>query len=624
MAKVILALITIPFALFGIDSYFKNHSTDNSVATVNGQKVSRLAFDRALKDQRSELAASMGPGFDPAILDDPSVRQSILDNLIKQKLLINTGHDLGMVVTDKQLAMFIGAVPAFQDNGQFSVTRYEQMLRQQNMSVAEFENRVREELLMNDMRTPFAQASAISTRVVKQFASVFEQQREISTAKISAADFVKQIQVTPAQVKTYYDAHQADFNVPAQAKFQYVALSLDDMAKKVKIDDASVQQYYQANAAKYSDPEQRSARHILITVAANASAATRASAKAKAEQLYKQVVANPASFADVAKQNSEDPGSAAEGGDLGWFPRNAMVKPFADAAFSMKPNEIKGPIETDFGYHIIMLSGIKPAQTQPFEMVKAAIVSELQKQQAGKRFADAAERFSNQVYEQSTELASAAKAQNLPVETSDWVSKMGGANAGILNSPKMLTALFSDDVLKNKRNSEAIEVAPNKLVSARLLDYKPAAVQPLAVVSDKITNLLMQQQTRAAALKQGEQVLSELRAGKESAGIKWSAFQQISRAHAEVVTPKLVEPIFAADEKTMPSYVGGVDVDGNYQLVRVTRVLQSNPPDDIKLRAMQTQLANVVAQQAFADYLASLTKSAKIEIAKSALEKTAP
>ena len=623
MAKVILALITVPFALFGIDSYFNNRSADNSVATVNGQKVSRAAFDRAIKDQQSELASSMGPGFDPAMLDDPKVRQSILDSLIKQKLLISSSRDLGMVVSDAQLAKFISAVPAFQENGQFSVSRYEQVLRQQNMSVVDFERRVRDELLMNDMRTPFAQAPAISSRVVKQFASAFEQQREISMVKIAAADFVKQVQVTPAQIKAYYDAHQADFNVPAQAKFQYVVLSLDDMAKNIKIDDASVQQYYQENSAKYSEPEQRSARHILITVAPNADPAKRATAKAKAEQLYKQVLANPASFAELAKQNSEDPGSAAEGGDLGWFPRNAMVKPFADAVFTMKPNEIKGPVATDFGYHIIMLSGIKPAQTQPFEMVKSAIVSELQKQQAGKLFADAAERFSNQVYEQSTELASAAKAQNLPVLNSDWVTKIGGANAGVLNSPKMMTALFSDDVLKNRRNSEAIEVAPNKLVSARLLEYKPATVQALAVVSDKIASLLVQQQTRSAAQKQGEQVLSQLRAGKEPASIKWSAFQLISRVHAEDVPPKLVEPIFAADEKAMPSYVGGVDVEGNYQLVRVTRVLPGTTPDATKLLAMQTQLANIIAQQAFADYLASLTKSAKITIAKSALEKSA-
>ncbi|MFA5172395.1 MAG: SurA N-terminal domain-containing protein, partial [Sulfuriferula sp.] len=292
MAKVILALITVPFALFGIDSYFNNRSADNSVATVNGQKVSRAAFDRAIKDQQSELASSMGPGFDPAMLDDPKVRQSILDSLIKQKLLISSSRDLGMVVSDAQLAKFISAVPAFQENGQFSVSRYEQVLRQQNMSVVDFERRVRDELLMNDMRTPFAQAPAISSRVVKQFASAFEQQREISMVKIAAADFVKQVQVTPAQIKAYYDAHQADFNVPAQAKFQYVVLSLDDMAKNIKIDDASVQQYYQENSAKYSEPEQRSARHILITVAPNADPAKRATAKAKAEQLYKQVLAN--------------------------------------------------------------------------------------------------------------------------------------------------------------------------------------------------------------------------------------------------------------------------------------------------------------------------------------------
>lgn len=621
MAKVILALITIPFALFGIDSYFNNHTAENSVATVNGQKISRSAFDRAIKDQQAELAASMGPGFDPAMLDDPKARQSILDNLIKQKLLISSARDLGMVVSDAQLAKFISVVPAFQENSQFSVTRYEQVLRQQGMSVTDFERRVREELLMGDMRAAFAQAPALSVRAAQQFTSAFEQQREISVANIVMADFAKQVQITPVQIKAYYDTHQADFNLPAQAKFQYVVLSLDDMAKKVKVDDASVQQYYQANAAQYSEPEQRSARHILIAVAANADVAKRAAAKAKAEQLYKQVLANPASFAELAKQNSEDPGSAAEGGDLGWFPRNTMVKPFADAVFAMKPNEIKGPVATDFGYHIILLSGIKPAQVKPFEQVKPSIVSELQKQQASKQFADAAERFSNQVYEQSTELKSTADALGLTVASSDWLTRTSAA--GVLNSPKMLTALFSDDVLKNKRNSEAIEVAPNTLVSARLLDYKPATVQALAMVNEKISALLMQQQTRVLVKSQGDSLLTQLRSGKEPGALKWSAFQLISRAHAEAVTPKLVEPVFATDEKAMPSYVGGVDVAGNYQLVRVTRVIPNSAPDAAKLKAMQSQLANVVAQQAFTDYLASLSKVAKIEIAKSALEKTA-
>ncbi|MEQ1668990.1 MAG: hypothetical protein ABL868_11105, partial [Sulfuriferula sp.] len=207
------------------------------------------------------------------------------------------------------------------------------------------------------------------------------------------------------------------------------------------------------------------------------------------------------------------------------------------------------------------------------------------------------------------------------VVSSDWLTRTGGSGAGMLGSPKMLTALFADDVLKNKRNSEAIEVAPNTLISARLLNYQPAAVQALAVVSDKISALLMQQQIRVLVKNQGESLLAQLRAGKEPGALQWSAFQLISRARAEAVTPKLVEPVFAADEKAMPSYVGGVDVAGNYQLVRVTRVMPGNPADAAKLKTMQSQLANIVAQQAFADYLASLTKAAKIEIAKSALEK---
>ncbi|NOT17463.1 MAG: peptidylprolyl isomerase [Sulfuriferula sp.] len=623
MAKVILALITIPFALFGIESYFSNKSADDTVAKVDGHKISRLTFDRAIKDQRAELAASMGPGFDPAMLDDPKVKQSILDNLIKQQLLITHARSLGMVVSDAQLAKFIGAVPAFQENGQFSVSRYEQVLRQQGMTVADFERRVRDELLMNDMRATFAQSPSMSTRVVKQFANAFEQQREVSMTKLATADLLKQVQITPAQIKAYYDAHQLDFNLPAQAKFQYVVLSLDDIAKNIKIDDASVAQYYQANSTKYSEPEQRSARHILIAVTANADAAKRAAAKAQADALFKQVSADPAKFAELAKQYSADPGSAASGGDLGWFPRSAMVKPFADAAFTMRPNEIKGPIATDFGYHIIQLTGIKPAQVQPLEAVKPAIVSELQKQQASKQFADAAERFSNQVYEQSSELQATAKSLGLTVVNSDWIARTGGANAGILSAPKMLTALFSDDVLKNKRNSEAIEVSPNTLVSARLLAYQPATVQPLVTVNAKILQLLMQQQARVLVQQKGDDLLAQLRAGKEPASVHWGEFKLISRSHAELIPPKLLEPVFAANEKTMPAYMGGMDVNGDYQLIRVTRVLPVVEPDANKLKAMQTQLAGIVAQQAFADYLASLTKSAKIEITKSALEKAA-
>lgn len=622
LAKIILALITIPFALFGIDSYFNNRGGDNIVATVNGDKISRQSFDRALKDQQAELAASMGPSFDPSVLDDPKIRQSILDGLIKQQLLIGSARKAGMLVSDAQLAKFIGEIPAFQENGQFSNTRYEQLLRQQGMTIPEFERRVRQELLMNDMRAAFSQSAVMPVSVAKLFTAAFEQQREISLYKINAADFVKQVKITPAQIKAYYDAHQSEYTVPAQAKFQYAVLSLDEIAQQIPVDDATLRQDYDQNIAKYSEPEQRQARHILIAVSPTDDAKKRAEAKAKAEQIFKQVSASPSSFAELAKQDSNDPGSAAQGGDLGWFPRNAMVKPFADAVFGMKEGEIRGPIATDFGYHIIQLTGIKPAQARSFDAVKADIKTELQKAQAGKRFADAAERFSNRVYEQSTELKSTADALGIKLATSDWISRKGGTGAGVLNSPKMLQAMFSDDVLKNKRNTDAIEVAPNVLVSARLVDYQPASVQPLAAVSSAIEQLLIKQQVSGLVKKQGEAILTQLRAGKEPADVHWSAFQLVSRNHAEAVSAKLVEGIFAADEKAMPAYVGTEDADGSYQLVRITRVVPAPAPDALKLKAMQVQLANIVAQQAFNDYLAGLSQSAKIDIKASALEKS--
>lgn len=622
LAKVILVLITVPFALFGIDSYFNNNGGDATVATVNGDKISRPAFEQAIKDQRAELATTMGPSFDPSVLDDPKIRQSILDGLIRQQLLISSAHQVGMVVSDAQLAKFIGAIPAFQENGQFSQTRYDQLLRQQGMTITGFERRLRQELLMNDMRAVFTQSATMPVSVSKMFMQAFDQQREISLFKINAADFLPQVKITPAQIKAYYDAHQAEYRLPAQAKFQYAVLSLNEMAKQIPIEDAAIKQYYEQNLAKYSEPEQREARHILIAVAPTDDAKKRADAKTKAEQIFKQVTASPSGFAELAKRLSNDPGTAAQGGDLGWFPRSAMVKPFADAVFNMKPKEISGPIATDFGYHIIQLTGIKPAQTRSLDSARAEITSELQNQQAGKRFADAAERFNNQAYEQSTELKSTADALGIKLATSDWISRAGGPSAGIFNSPKLLQAIFSDDVLKNKRNSEVVEVAPNTLVSARLLEYKPASVQPLSAASNAIEKLLAQQKTRSLAQQQGEAILAQLRAGKEPAAVHWGAFQLVSRSHAEKVPAKLIESVFAGNEKTMPNYDGAVDADGGYQLVRITRVVPFTPPDAMKLKAMQTQLANIAAQQAFADYLAGLSKGAKIDIKPSVLEKT--
>lgn len=613
-AKVILILIIVPFALFGINSYFSHRSSDDTVALVNGDKITRTEFESAIKEQRSVLAASMGANFDPHLFDDPKIRMSILEGLIKQRLLLEAAKASGLNVSDRQLQGFIASIPAFQDNNQFSVKLYQQKLAEQGMTVTVFEQRARQDILIDEMRTPFSGSAFVPSSVAETFLGAMAQQREISQFAVTADAFLAQANVTPQQIKAYYDSHQADYTVPVQARFQYAVLSLSDMAKRIVIDPAAIKQDYEQNLAKYAAPEQREARHILVAVPAGASAQQRSAAQARAERLYRQVSADPASFAAVAKQYSDDHGSAAQGGDLGWFLRDLMVKPFADAVFGMKPNQIAGPVATDYGYHIIQLTGIKPAHTRSYDEVADDITLDMQKQQAIKRFADAAERFSDQVFEQPQTLTPIAQALKISLQTSPWISRTGEGATVPLNSPKMLQALFSAEVLKNKHNSEAVEVAPNTLVSARLIDYKPAFVQPMATVSAAIAQQLKLQQARDLAQKQGAALLAELRAGKEPATIHWSAFQWVSRDHAQNMAPALVSGVFSADEKKLPGYVGAVDASGNYQLVRVTRVLPGPKADPLKLRAAQIQLANAEAEQAFGDYIVGLEHKAKITI----------
>ncbi|BBP04570.1 peptidylprolyl isomerase [Sulfuriferula plumbiphila] len=617
LAKVILALITIPFMLWGVESYFNKSGDGDVLASVNGDKVTRQEFDRAIKAQQQEMRASMGAAYDPAMFNDPKIRKSVLDGVINQRLIINAASKAGMVVSDAEMARIIASLPAFQENGQFSQTRYDQVLRQQGMSISEFENQLRQELLINDVRSVFQASAIVPSNVAARFLQAYEQQREISTIKLTPEQFLGQTRVGAADVQSWYNAHKADYTLPEQARFQYVVLAQDALASQVKISDAEVKQYYDQNSAKYSEPEQRRASHILIAVNPGDDAQKRAVAKARAEAIYQQVKADPASFAAVAKHESSDTGSALQGGDLGWFPRNAMVKPFADAVFAMRSGDISQPVQSEFGYHIIELTGIRPARARSLD--EADIVRDLQAQKAGKRFADAAETFSNQVYEQSDSLKPVADALKLQVTDSGWLNRKGG-DSSLLANPKMLQALFSDDVLKNKRNTEAIEVAPNTLVSARLLEYKPAALQPLDAVRSAIEQQLKRTQAIALAEKQGQQDLAQLRAGKEP-GVQWSAFQLITRQQATALPRDLLEPVFSADAQHLPAYVGAVGADGSYTLARVTRVIPPPAADAAKVKAVQDQLAQLTAQVDFADYLTSLESKAKIEIRRASLDK---
>jgi peptidyl-prolyl cis-trans isomerase D len=608
IAKIILGLITIPFALWGVDSYIRGGDKVDIVAEVNGQNITRQEFSRTLKEQQERMRGAMGERFDPAMLDRPEVRQSVLDGLVQQRLLAMEANRVGFNLPDTLLASIIAEIPEFQQDGKFSQARYESMVRAQDMTPAIFENRLRQNLVIQQLFEGLSHGVAVPRASEELVVRLAEQQREISQAMLTPEQYMIQLKVDPADIKAYYDKHREEFLVPEQARLDYVVLSVDELQQQMVVGDEEVKKYYDEHGAQYGEPEQRRASHILIAE------------RTQAEQILKEIKQNPAKFEDLAKQYSKDPGSAAKGGDLGFFARGAMVKPFEDAAFGMKGGEISGLVQSDFGFHIIKLTAIRPGGARSFDEVRGEIAQELKKQKAVKKFAELAETFSNMVYEQPDSLNPVADALKLKIQSSPWISKKG-ADMALLNHPKLLQAVFSEDALKLKRNTEAVEVAPNTLVAARVAEYKAASYKPFEELSTELAKRLLREQGNAMAVKRGRDALASLQKGGAVAELKWGATILINRENASSMGKDALNQIFRADAGKLPAYTGIENPKGGYLLVKVSKVVEPGAIDPAKRKSYANQLRQALAQEYSSAYLASLKQKADISIKKEKLEK---
>jgi peptidyl-prolyl cis-trans isomerase D len=385
MAKVILALITIPFALFGIDSYLNQAGSNVAVAKVNGDKISIQEYSNAIDNVRNRMQAE--GKVDAALLDSPQLKQSVLDGLITRRLVNAEINKSNFKISDEQLSQHILGMPEFQDGGKFSEDIYQKTLAQNKMTATKFENDRRSELLTQQARDGLAALVSIPKGVAEQTLQFAHQQREVSAAEIKTGEFVSQVKITPEQVKAYYDLHKDKFVAPEQVKIEFAMLSAASYVAQMKVSDAEIKEFYDANSAKFQSDEQRHASHILL--AAGATDKEKAAAKAKAADVLVQLRKNPKSFEALAKQYSQDP-SGAKGGDLGTFGRGAMVKPFDDAVFSMKVGQISDLVESEFGYHIIRLDGIT-GQNNSLDSFKAQIKSDLLWQKAQAKYAELTE-----------------------------------------------------------------------------------------------------------------------------------------------------------------------------------------------------------------------------------------
>jgi peptidyl-prolyl cis-trans isomerase D len=612
LIQIILAIVILPFAFWGVDSYTRSVKTTDAVATVNGSKITQQEFGNALRQQQDRLRQQLGKNFDPAMLENPEMKRAVLENLVSQRLMLQSAMDARLVVTDEQVAGVISGIEAFQDGGKFDRKRYEAVLANQGKSPIGFEERLREDMLWQQMEDAYLQNGYSPNSVVEKIIRLNEQQRTVSVSPVSLQSFIAQAKVDEDALKKYYNQNMQEFQVREQAKVEYVKFTIDDLLNTIDVSNEELHKYYDEHIGELGTPEERRASHILISVAANASQAQQDAARDKADKLLQQIRKSPARFAELARQNSQDPGSAANGGDLGFFGRGMMVKPFDEAVFALKSGEISGLVKSDFGYHIIRLVAIKPSRTIPFAEAREGIFSKLREQKAAGKFAELAEKFSNTVYEQSDTLKPAAELTGAKIERSGWL--VNGAEAGEPWTPKMLQAIFTDEVVKNKRNTAAIEVAPNILVAARVVEYKPIAVSAFADVREVIRQKLLLKQALEMSAAQGKTMLAQLQSGEGTPKLTWGPVQTITRARYGSLEAGLVVNIFQANPGKFPYYVGFEAGQKGYLLARIDAVKDGDSNgQEIRLRYAQ-QLRQLTGEEMFRAYLADARQRADIKL----------
>ncbi|NOT66309.1 MAG: peptidylprolyl isomerase [Methylotenera sp.] len=610
VGKALLALITIPFALFGIDSYLSGAGNSATVAKVGGNNISIQEYDNALKNMRNRLQSEKK--IDPAELDSPEIKSMVLNQLINKQLLNDEIQHAKYAISDEQLATYITGMPEFQKDGKFSQELYDQTLTQNQLTPNKFEAGMRADLLAQQAQNGISKLGFISNARADNISSITNQQRVVTVSEIKTKDFVSQAIVTPAEVKAYYELHKNKLINPEQVKIEFLLLSATNLITGMTVDDAEVKKFYDENTDKFQGTEQRNASHILIAFGVSPTPEKKQEAKAKAEAILAEIKKNPKSFETLAIKNSEDPGSAVKGGDLGSFARGAMVKPFEDAAFSLKVNEVSNLVESEFGYHIIKVTGITGASTD-FETLKPQIKGDLMFKKAQEEFAKQAEGFSNMVYEQSGSLAPAAKVYGGQVQKSDWLSREAGAKF-FKNNEKIMNLVFSNEVLKDKRNTEAVEISPNNLVSARVVDYKAASPKSFDEVKSGIEALLKLEAASKLAVSKGQAALKDLREGKEVDGIEWIPEVTIDRKTAQGLTELAMSQAFKTNVAKLPAYSGLADSKQGYLLVKVIKVNTLLPTDAEAQKLAKDELNAALASEYLAAYKQSLREKVKVTV----------
>ncbi len=607
-AKIILALILVPFALFGIDSYLNQAGNNLSIAKVNGYKIALPEYNRAIENVRNRIM-SEGKKVDPAMFDSFEFKESVIDGLITKQLLNNDIKKSRFRITDQQLSQYIIGMPEFQKDGKFSQEIYDKVLQNNQLTPKKFEESIRNDLLIQQVRDGLQKLTFIPPNNLAETLKATSQQREISIAEFKTKEYMTKANIAEKDMQAFYDQNKSKFLAPEQVKAEFVVFSLANILPTINVTEDEIKSFYKANADKYQNQQQREASHILIAASKNAPPAEKAKAKAKAEDVLNQIRKNPKQFAELATKYSQDPESAKKGGDLGSFGRGMMVKPFDDAVFSMKVNEISNVVESDFGYHIIKLTKII-GEGGGFDAMRPQIKAELIYQKGQEKFAALAEEFSNKVYEQSSSLDAVSKRFNLPIQKTDWISRNDSDK--FFKNEALMSALYAKESIKDHRNTEAIEVTPNNLISARVVDYKAQSTKPFADVRKNIEDYLKFESAKKMVASEGEVALKSLT--NASHKIDWQPATLVDRKNTKGLSDAVVNHAYKMPTDKLPSYSGFIDGNNGYVIVKVNKVSFPNDSNEENKQAFASDYSEALSAEYLSAYLKGLKAKASVSV----------
>lgn len=611
--QLILVLLILPsFVLVGMEGYSQFTDGAGTVAKVGKQKVSQQEWDNAHRNF-VERQRSQRPDLDISLFDQPEVKQQSLDALIREYVLLMAANDQHLTVPAGRIMRIFANDPQFAALRNPDGTVNKALLEARGMSPLQLETMLRQELTVAQVLGGVQMSSHGAQQSTRAAVDALFQVRDVQWVKFEPKAYMAQLNPTAEQLQAFYKdpANAAWLTTPEQADVQYVVLDLDTLKARVSVSDDELRRSYKENIQRYSTPEERRASHILIKAEASASADEKKAARAKAEQLLAQLQKNPAQFAELARKNSDDPGSGANGGDLDFFARGDMVKPFEEAAYGLKPGQISGLVESEFGFHIIQLTGVRGGETKPFEAVRAEIEDDARKQLAQRQYAEAAEKFTNMVYEQSDSLQPVADELKLPVQTANGVLRQPGfKDQGDLSNRRLLDTLFDATNRSKGHNTEAVEVGTNKLVSARIVKYRPAALMPFDQAQAQVRERWMTAQALKAARADAEQKMALWKQSPEKAALP--AAVQMSRRTVFAQPAAVLDAALRVPEAQLPAWTVVSLGDEGVALLKVNKVvpLEVKPEE---LKEMQAQFGGYWARAEADAYYRALKREYKVE-----------